>query len=380
MADGLRRRHRAARGRARRFEDNRAHALLVLAAAALASGLVACRATRVQSTPGVRWIGRVDASDPHAVRFAWSASGLVARTVGTSISALLGTEGQAAVFVQPVVDGVPGGRVEVPAGPMRTVLLASDLGPGNHVLELYRETEGSFGATVFGGLLESAPTAPPPPSGRLIEVVGDSISAGYGNLGHESHPPFSSQCTFSPETESAYRSYGAVAARALGAEVSIVARSGWGMLRDFAGNTTHVLPAIYGNALGATPAPAWSFSRQADAVLVNLGTNDSSPRAGGDPGAPFEAAYVAFLHRVRERYPSAWIFLAIGPMTSGPTLTAMRAHLTHVVATMADSKVTTIDIPPQDPASTGCDFHPSAAEDALMADLVVQAIRAQLRW
>jgi hypothetical protein len=156
---------------------------------------------------GVRWVGRVDIGDPALPRFAWSGSGLVATVSGTTISIRLKTEGASdPVFFQPVVDGTPGQRFSVPSSE-QTIALGTGLGDGNHVVELYRETEGRYGDSVFLGFAEGILKAPPTGEGRLIEVVGDSISAGYGNLGMEEHPNYGPDpnggCRFSTETESA---------------------------------------------------------------------------------------------------------------------------------------------------------------------------------
>lgn len=60
---------------------------------------------------GVRWVGRVDAGDPAAPRFAWSGSGFVATVSGTSVSVRRKTEGTSEpVFFQPLIDGSPGER------------------------------------------------------------------------------------------------------------------------------------------------------------------------------------------------------------------------------------------------------------------------------
>lgn len=251
---------------------------------------------------GVRWLGRVDAREPNAVKFAWSATGLVATVNGTKISANLQTEGAPTAFFQPVIDGKVGARFEVPGGPPRTITLGDGLSPGDHVVELYRETEGMYGHSVFGGFVEGTLKGAPAPSGRLVEVIGDSISAGYGNLGNETHPPWDNKCGFSFETESAYQSYASMVGRALDAEVSIVARSGWGIYRALNGESSGVMSTVYANALGTDGVPAWDFQRKPNVVLVNLGTNDSNK---GDPGQAFEDSYVAFLRTVRGHYPDA---------------------------------------------------------------------------
>lgn len=327
---------------------------------------------------GIRWIGRLDASHPDAVRFAWSAAGLAAVVRGARISLRLETEGETdSAFFQPIIDGHRGPRFQVRAGPPQTVVLADALTPGDHTIELYRESEGMFGDSMFLGFVEGTVKGAPPASGRLIELIGDSISAGYGNLGDEVHPPWDNSCSFSLETESAYDSYGFILARALNAEPSIIARSGWGMLRDLSGSTAGVLPSVYGNTLGTQVAPPWTFERKPDAVVINLGSNDS---AKGDPGAPFEDAYLAFLRTVRTHYPDAPIFLSIGPMLNEPLLGSMRAHLARIAARAHDENLTTVDIPIQDTTSTGCDYHPNVAEDRIMAGILATAIRKRLGW
>jgi Carbohydrate esterase 2 N-terminal/GDSL-like Lipase/Acylhydrolase family len=331
----------------------------------------------------IRWIGRVDASRPDAVRFAWSGSGLAAIVAGTKVSVRLQTEGATeSAFFQSVVDGAPGARLEVKAGPPLTVVLADGLPAGEHTVELYRESEGMYGDSVFSGFVDGTVVGAPAASGRLIEVVGDSISAGYGNLGNEVHPPWDNACTFSLNTQSAYQSYASWVGRALNAEVSIIARSGWGMYRDLSGSTSGVLSSVYGNTLGTQPDPKWNFARQADVVIVNLGTNDAGQPDGGqgDPGLPYEAAYVAFLRVVRGHYPGAWIFLTIGPMTSEPLLTPFRAHIANVARATGDAKVVPVEIASQDATSTGCDYHPNVAEDQLMAGVLTKAIKAKLGW
>ena len=98
-------------------------------------------------------------------------------------------------------------------------MLASGLPAGEHLVELYRRTEANQGESQFLGFDfgEGALLAPPPRAERRIELVGDSITAGYGNEGADM------SCPFSPDTENHYLTYGALAARQLGAEASTVA-------------------------------------------------------------------------------------------------------------------------------------------------------------
>jgi lysophospholipase L1-like esterase len=340
----------------------------------------------VTGTPDVRWIGRVDLTEPTAPRFAWSGSGFVARVSGPSIAVKLATEASAQpTFFQPVIDGAPGPRFSVGAEPM-SVRLGDHLAAGAHLVELYRETEGSFGNSRFDGFTSGTLEPPPSARSRSLEIVGDSISAGYGNLGSEVHPGYgpdpSGGCQFSTETESAYLTYGALAARALGADVSIVALSGWGAYRSNGNSKLETLGNVYENALGVSSKPKWAFDTKPDAVVVNLGTNDF---ATGDPGeAEFKGAYTALLATIRGKYPDAWIFCMLGPLLGGTDLTQATTYLTGVVGernAAGDAKVKLLSFSPQDISlGTGCSYHPNATVHQQMADRVASELKSALGW
>jgi lysophospholipase L1-like esterase len=328
---------------------------------------------------GVRWRGRVDTSDASAPRFGWSGSGFVGRFSGTSIAVELKNDD--AYFFQVVIDGHKKDRFQADKG--RTVhVVAGGLAEGSHTVELTREIEASYGVSQFFGVKQATLLAPPASPGRLIEFVGDSITAGYGNLGNEPHPNYGnpSPCRFSFETESAYMSYGAVAARALAADASIIAMSGWGVFRSREANLNDVLPKVYANALGPSAAPPWDFRTQPQLVVINLGTNDFHP---GDPDGDYTAALGNFVDAVRARYPAAWIFCAVGTMYQ----TAQHAKALSYTQSVVNSrggdagKVAAVDLGSQDVLQgTGCDWHPSVAEDQRMADILVPLARQKLGW
>ncbi len=324
--------------------------------------------------------------DAAAPVFAWSGTGFVATVAGPTISVKLKTVGSSdPVYFQPVIDGTPAARFAVPTGE-QTVTIASNLADADHVVELYRETEGRFGTSVFEGFTDGTAKHPPAYTGRLVEIVGDSISAGYGALGAEQHPNYGPDpdggCMFSTQTESAYVTYGAVAARTLGADPSIVAVSGWGIYRDNGNSTSNVLPVVYPDTLGFVGTPAWGFRPEPQAVVVNLGTNDF---AMGDPGQmQFEAAYTAFIATVRGNYPDAWIFCTVGPLLYGTGLTMATSYIQDVVAAAhasGDMKVQFVDFGQQNTSlGTGCQYHPNTTEHQAMANKLVAALRTSLGW
>ena len=332
---------------------------------------------------GVRWMGRVDTTNPAAPRFAWSGTGFAAQFSGTSVGVDLQNED--AYFFQAVIDGQKGARFQVAKG-RATQVVATGLAAGSHTLELYREIETYYGTSQFFGITQATLQPPPPSRGRLLEFVGDSISAGYGNLGSEPHvqePQTNVQspilCPFSFATESAYMSYGAVAARALSADASIIAESGWGVYRDRTGGTDEVLPKVYDRIFGNDATPVWDFRTKPQAVVINLGTNDFAP---GDPGNAFATALGAFVDTVRGRYPAAWIFCAVGTMlTNAEHAQALSYTQSVITARGGDAgKVAVVNLGVQDTTNTGCDWHPSAAEHQRMADVLVPVLKQKLGW
>jgi len=315
----------------------------------------------------------------------------VATATGASLSVSMRSDGAAdPIYFQPVIDGTPGARLSVAAAEgAKTLILGSGLPPGDHTVALYRETEGKagFATSTFLGFVDGTLKAPPPYSGRLIEIVGDSISAGYGDLGAEQHPNFGPDptggCRFSTQTESAYVTYGAVAAHTLSADASIVAASGWGIYSDNLGSTANVLPKVYANTIGGQAQPAWSFAVEPQAVIINLGTNDfaANMTLGSDA---FTTAYRAFLATVRGKYSHAWIYCAIGSLLYGTGLTNATTYINALVATAnagGDTKVKVLNFGQQDTSlGTGCDYHPSAVEHQRMAGILTNELRSTLGW
>lgn len=318
--------------------------------------------------PAVHWVGRYDASDPGRVRMGWSASGLVVRFDGTGASVVL--DDQAQYFTR-YVDGALQPDLATSPGE-QTYVLASGLAPGEHVVELYRRTEGSFGASVFGDVQIEGELLPPPPVERRIEVVGDSITCGYGNEGEE-------PCGFSAETENAQLTYAGVAARTLGAELHMVAWSGKGVVHNYGDDMFEPLPEVYDRAL-ATEGASWDFSWHPDVVVINLGTNDFS--TDGDPSEDvFVSAYVDFMAHLRDVHPDAYI-LAISPSLFGQEATMVDGYLQTIVdARMAagDDAVGWANVNVEWIGS-GCDGHPNVVTHEAMAERLVAELEARLGW
>lgn len=322
---------------------------------------------------GPHFIGRFDQSKPDAPVFAWPGTAIALRFTGTAIGVTL-TDTGGNVF-EVVLDG--NHTVLTLQSGMKKYMLGTGLAAGAHDLLLHRRTEASFSETTFNGFdVPSSAYLPATVPTRRLEVIGDSISAGYGNEG-------TLPCQFTAATENHYLTYEAIAARSLNAELYTEAWSGIGMLHNYDGSTVDQMPVRYLRTLPERANSTWDFSKYVPhAVVINLGTNDFSK---GDPGPDFQTAYLKFVTDLRGRYPAARLFLAIGTMLSDDSYTKALAYLKAVIdarSSAGDKNLTLLEFGTQDGNADGlgCDYHPSLKTHQKMADKLVAALKADMGW
>jgi lysophospholipase L1-like esterase len=346
-------------------------------AVAVALGLAACggggstpgdpdarRAPDAEAGPtaDVHRIGRFDGE-----RFAWPGSTIRTRFSGTAISIELDDGGQNQFDVW--IDGEPLPVLRPTAG-VATYPLEQDLAPMEHDLVISRRTESFFGVTEFRGF-PGATLVATEGRGRHLEFIGDSITCGYGVLGAEA------TCPFSADTEAETHAWGALAARALGADHTAIAYSGKGVYRNYGGEPGDTMRDLFPRTFADDPASTWDFRVTPDVVVIALGTNDFST---GDPGQPFVDAYLGLVGDVRARYPDAWILIAESSMVGGADRVLLRAHLDEVVAA-SDARVALVEIETQlADDGYGCDYHPNQTTQQKMADALVARIRQLTGW
>jgi lysophospholipase L1-like esterase len=334
----------------------------------------------VDVSPGdscIRIVGRFDARDPAGPRVAWAGSTIAVKFEGAALNVRLKSTG--ADEVQVVVDGAPTSVLKL-SKEAALYKAASGLTGKSHTVELFKRTEPLVGTMQLlgfqvskGGRLLPNPTT----LTRRIEVVGDSITCGYGNEAAKESEHFT------PGTENNYQAYGAMAARDLKAEYVAVAWSGKWLF----GN--NAIPLLYDLALPNDPQSKWEFKYWVpQVVVVNLGTNDFGPRNPTEQ--EWQDAYKAFIARLRTNYPQCHVFCAVGSMMSDSyppgrkALSTIRGYTTGLVEALkkaGDKKVHYVEFDVQDLKNgIGADWHPSVKTHRLMADRLVAAVKKELGW
>ncbi|ERI94436.1 GDSL-like protein [Clostridiales bacterium oral taxon 876 str. F0540] len=281
--------------------------------------------SKTANEPGIRYIGRFDFTDIEGPKFAWSASTVTARFFGTRVSAKLKSFGDN-YFLVLIDRKIVINSLKLGEGEEKVFELASNLKEEEHEVSIVKRTEFYLGTAQFLGFNfgEGKLLSPSPRLERKIEIIGDSITCGFGNEAENEN------IEYSPKYDNSYLAYGTIAARKLNAEPMIIGRSGFGLIRDYEGNKDNILPNVYSRVLPDKNSE-WEFHKFIpQVVVINLGTNDFS---GSIPSGPiadreeFTSAYINLINRIRENYKESKVICTIGPVMDGEALEVIRDYV-----------------------------------------------------
>lgn len=316
--------------------------------------------------------GRAAAGPAQGYRHEWPGFHAAARFEGTGITLRFD---DAVNRWRVVLDGKP---VEI-SRPGRQDLRIDGLTPGPHAIRAEKISE-SKGPALFGGfLLDAAAKAlPPPEPGRLIEFIGDSDTVGFANTAE--HRDCGDEEIYAATDTS--RSFGPQVATALGADYRLVARSGIGLLRNYGGaDPDHTMDRLYPLALPGDAAATALPQRQADIIVIGLGSNVfGSELAPGERWTDksqlrrdFGPALADFgTARAQENPGALMVLLAFGEY--GPELVeAHRSASDLLTARGIANRLVILG----EPRRNACLWHPSAADHAMIAETLIEVLNAE---
>lgn len=347
------------------------------------------------TTPRVRYVGRVDRSDPAGPRLGWGGTSMIVRFRGSGMRVKLSEhnidEGPSGYDV--FIDKKLKPEVFVPADGESSYDIATGLAPAQeHVVEMVRRTESMVAVTQIlgvefpdGGELLAPPSFP----NRRIEFLGDSESTGYGvECGSQDEH-------FTGATENARKAFPTLVGQTLGAEIHNVSYSGKGVLRNQDDNGKDLAASFYLQSISANGAGSWTFAAwKPDVVWIALGGNDYDIGLSGDRPPPdqeqFQAKYSQLVDLVRAKNPEAQIVCAVQGMLNDvypPGYSAFsnaKAAIKAVVAeknAAGDKKVQYHEHPRANEGDlTGCDSHPNETFHKKAAASVSTKIGALMGW
>jgi lysophospholipase L1-like esterase len=361
-----------------------------VATGAPAGTTVSC-ATGATTTPpagaldGVHTVGRLD-DQGGTVRHTWPGTYFEGRFQGTGVGIVLDDA------VNDYDVQIDGNAPVTLVRPGRTTHWISDLAAGDHTVRLVKRTESPWSAAQFGGFV-AAPggrlLARPAARTRQIEFIGDSWTAGYGNMSAVR------DCASSgggDRNTNADRAFGAVTARTLGADHQTNAWSGMGMVRNYnGGNTGTTFRTYYDRTLQAADTTVWQRPAwwQPQVVVIGLGINDFSTALNpGEPwadtaalAADYRAAYQGFLDKLRDRYgPGTHLVLTYPDVNTA--LTASIEQIVQQRTAAGDSAVHALNYGSALGLDLlGCDWHPSLRDHGILAGAVTSFVRGlPLNW
>jgi lysophospholipase L1-like esterase len=329
--------------------------------------------------------GRVVVVDRDSARYGWPGVYFEGRFRGTGVGIVLD---DAAADYDVQVDGA---TVATLVTPGRTTHWVGGLTNGIHRVRLVKRSESPWATSEFGGFVAAPGGAilhKPARRHRQIEFIGDSYTAGYGNLSD------TRDCTGDQvhRTTNADRSFGAVTARRLNADYQVNAFSGRGMVRNYNGGEPGTdYRTYYDRALPAVAGDVWRrpVTWRPQLVVVGLGINDFSTAINeGEPWtadtllAAYRSAYHAFIDKLRARYGPRTIIAVSATYLSNTTVFAETAE--QIVRERNDRGDHRVRYWYYDSAGLdygGCHFHPSLHDHQLIADRLDEFIDTlPLRW
>ncbi len=232
---------------------------------------------------------------------------------------------------------------------------------------------------------------PPPPKKRRIQIIGDSITCGYGVEGNVD------ELVFKTSEENPSKSYSVLVAKDLDADFEIVAWNGKGVVSSYIeddgpADGSWLVPMLYDYTDAGLcrfyfheEKEKWQLWRhdrfEPDIITINLGTNDASyTRQIPERDEEFIKAYVDFLEKLHNIHQNAAILCMLGTMDQR-LCPAVESAVGKFKDANKDVNISYLHLPMQlDEDGLGTFWHPSEATQKKTAELVAARISEMMDW
>ena len=227
--------------------------------------------------PHVQILGRHDPKEEKCCLW-WSGSGIRVSLACSFLEAEITWAGsEHTPWIAVVADGAPICRFPLTAGTHRYPLLTGMDKTCPHQISVVRDSQPVEGSDAAPIVMESLETdgelRPLEERPLLIEFLGDSLTVGEGCVGPQSAGEWRMAWI------SVTSAFPFLTAERMNADMRVIALGGWGASRSWDNHPENRIGRIYEQLCAPIPGgnvPADFPEREADAVVINLGTNDGS--------------------------------------------------------------------------------------------------------
>ena len=251
-----------------------------------------------------------------------------------------------------------------------------------HSVILQKRTEGEQGTTTLhsfttrGKFVQAEPL-----KDRLIEVVGDSYTCGYGSENSISTN------RFSPETENVNKAYEAVVARYFDADLVTIAHSGMGITRNYNEEVKphlkgYHMPERYTQVFDESKEYVWDASKspmKPAVTIIHLGANDFSVGIQPHVGR-YVAKYHKLLSEIKANYGEDHPVICVASRNNENLFIYVRQAAT--TCGMKNVYYTGIfeGVQYNDDRELGADFHPNYQAHIKIAHTIIPYVATATGW
>ena len=251
----------------------------------------------------VRVVGRTATNGDGSISFDWCGVYVDIRFRGSYLAVKLSDTGRN--YLNLWIDGQEQSKLVTKGSNAKLILFDNPDANGEHLIRIQKATEGDLGRitlhsiTTDGSLLSTKDLKRP----HHIEFYGDSFTCGYGTESDNPNDPFTA------ETENCYYTYAAMTADHFGADYSLIAHSGCGVVRNYGdkeqvSNPTLTMSSRAFRTYDNDANSKWNFNKSTyrpDALVIALSTNDfsTSPHPSKEQ---FAEGYRQFIERMRAEW------------------------------------------------------------------------------
>ena len=323
----------------------------------------------------VKYFGRVSVNEngTGVCYFNWTASGFEVKFKGEYLKAYLFSKSNAGndQYINVIVDGKLTEKKQLSVS--GDIKLSEGLSDSKHTLKVVKLTENTSGSigllkleTTEGGTFLPVTEN----QSRKILYIGDSITAGYGNLTNTNL-----WTGYKTEEQDGSQTYASFISEAFDAEEQILAVSGMGICKNLSGQSSYVREVFTGtDFMTKKVSDDYDFSWVPDLVVINLGSNDE---AAGVDYQEVKNSAAEFISLIKSKYPSAKILWTYGVINSKylQTFEDLAKELNQ-----NGNAVFFQGLKRQSAVMVGTDGHPSVKTHKVMAEFLLPKVKEITGW